>query len=225
MNLVLLPGLDGTGELFMPFIETLPKDINALVISYPGNIKLSYEELVEFVLNQLPDNEFILVGESFSGYIAHQIALRNPKNMKAVIFVASFLENPRPLMLGISGVFPRRYIFSGFLPEIVIKVFLFGMNVCDQIISLFRQSMKQVSPDVLVFRLIEISKISGVLQSCSLKATYIQASNDKLVPKKCADAFKKAYKDICVFEVHGPHFILQSNPVSCLDVIINEYDL
>ncbi len=45
MNLVLLPGLDGTGELFRPFIEILPKDINALVISYPGNIKLSYEEL------------------------------------------------------------------------------------------------------------------------------------------------------------------------------------
>ncbi len=225
MNLVLLPGLDGTGELFKPFIEVLPKDINALVISYPGNIKLSYEELVEFVLNQLPDNEFILVGESFSGYIAHQIALRRPKNIKAVIFVASFLENPRPLMLGFSGVFPRRYILSGFLPEIVIKMFLFGMNICDQTISLFRQSMNQVSPDILVFRLIEISKISGVLETCSLKATYIQASNDKLVPKICAAAFKKAYKDICVFEVQGPHFILQSNPVACLDVIINEYDL
>jgi hypothetical protein len=36
MKIVLLPGLDGTGILFKPFIEALPNGIDVLVISYPS---------------------------------------------------------------------------------------------------------------------------------------------------------------------------------------------
>lgn len=51
-SIILLPGLDGTGVLFKP--------------------------LVGFVLDRLPDSEFVLLGESFSGPIALRVAARKP---------------------------------------------------------------------------------------------------------------------------------------------------
>ncbi|WP_457668658.1 hypothetical protein [Thiolapillus sp.] len=51
MKLVMLPGLDGTGDLFKPFLELLPEEMNVTVISYPVNIKQNYEELVELVVS------------------------------------------------------------------------------------------------------------------------------------------------------------------------------
>ena len=93
MKVILLPGLDGTGLLFKPFIEALPKNIETLVISYPKIKIQNYGELVSYVIAQLPEEDYILVGESFSGNIAYQIALSNPKHLKSIIFVASFLSN------------------------------------------------------------------------------------------------------------------------------------
>jgi hypothetical protein len=40
MKVVLLPGLDGTGILFKPFIEVLSSEIIVQVISYPTEKKI-----------------------------------------------------------------------------------------------------------------------------------------------------------------------------------------
>ena len=72
MKIVLLPGLDGTGELFKPFIDSLPPGIEPILVSYPPKEKLGYGELSDYVMSRLPkDEEYLLVGESFSGPIAY----------------------------------------------------------------------------------------------------------------------------------------------------------
>lgn len=223
MKIVLLPGLDGTGILFQPFVEALPDDVEILVISYPSNLKLNYDELVNYVMNQLPEDNFILVGESFSGPIAYQLTLRIPENIKSVIFVATFIDNPRPFLLNLSRLFPPGLILV--IPNFVIKLFLLGSNINKHIISLFKQSVKQVSPEVLSFRLQEIAKLPNKHHSSKIRALYIQATNDKLVPKNCVNAFKISFNNIRIFEVKGPHFILQANPKACADIVTNEIHL
>ena len=222
MKVVLLPGLDGTGDLFKPFIDVLPNKIDTLVISYPTNIRQSYDELTELVISKLPEEKFILVGESFSGYIAYQVALRKPRNLKSVIFVAAFLENPRPFLLGLSSWFPRSLILSMPLPRYIVRQFLFGLTANEKIIGLFRQSIKQVSPHVLTFRLQEIAKLPQSQQFCEVKATYIQATNDKLVSKKSVERFKKVFNSFNVSQIEGSHFVLQMNPLACAEIIVNE---
>lgn len=54
VSLVLLPGLDGTGELFEPLIDQLPGTIDPIVISYPTHEPLEYSALVARVLEKLP---------------------------------------------------------------------------------------------------------------------------------------------------------------------------
>jgi hypothetical protein len=51
-KLIILSGLDGTGRLFQPFIEALPSNIEAVVISYPTDKNLAYEALTQYVLKK-----------------------------------------------------------------------------------------------------------------------------------------------------------------------------
>jgi len=222
MKVVLLPGLDGTGTLFKPLIDALPKGVEVLVISYPPDIKLNYDELVEFVVGKLPEEDFILIGESFSGPIAYQVALRIPKNIKSVIFVATFLDNPRPFLLGLSRLLPTSLIFSLPIPDFIIKSFLFNKTVSKRIVDLFKESLEQVSYGVLSFRLKQIGLLTENHDICNIKASYIQAAGDKLVSRNCVNAYKKAFNSIEIFQVEGPHFVLQTNPIACAEIVVNE---
>ena len=87
MKLILLPGLDGTGNLFEPFVAHLPEEFPATIISYPTDQKLNYEQLKNLVIRQLPNDEpFALIAESFSGAIAVLIATEAPPNLKTRMY-------------------------------------------------------------------------------------------------------------------------------------------
>jgi len=222
MKVVLLPGLDGTGILFKPFIEALSGDIEAQVIPYPPNKKMSYPELVNFVLAKLPSECFILVAESFSGPIAYQVALKKPEHLLSVIFVATFLTPPKKKLLNLTQIIPTRLFLKVSIPNVIIKKYLFGSSVGQEIISLFEKSLKIVSSGVLSFRLGEISNLKGNIIPCNIKATYIQATDDKLVSISSLEAFKKVCKNLTIFRIEGTHFILQTNPSACAGIIENE---
>ncbi|WP_299873049.1 alpha/beta fold hydrolase [uncultured Cocleimonas sp.] len=219
MKIVLLPGLDGTGNLFDPLLKALPQNLEVIVISYPET-KLGYEELVSFVLGQLPTDDYVLVGESFSGNIAYQIAQTKPKHLKYVIFVASFLSNPRPLLLKLFNQLPSS-LLSVKPPQIIIKIFMLGFSANKNSIQLFLETLKQVPSDVLSFRLKEIGKLQLRPEPCEIKATYIQATNDYLVPSKALKDFEQLFSNLTVVKVKGSHFILQSQPIQCADIIKN----
>jgi surfactin synthase thioesterase subunit len=84
MRLVLLPGLDGTGELFEPFLKALPSSLTSQVVSYPTEQYLTYKELVSLVQRVLPHKEpFVLLGESFGGPLSIEVAASSPPNLRA----------------------------------------------------------------------------------------------------------------------------------------------
>ena len=55
-TLVLLPGLDGTGELFAPFLQSLGAALPAQVVAYPRDQALGYAQLEPLVRAALPTN-------------------------------------------------------------------------------------------------------------------------------------------------------------------------
>ncbi|UPT78193.1 alpha/beta hydrolase [Sulfurovum sp. XGS-02] len=222
MKLVLLPGLDGTGDLFKPLTDVLPSSIRVQVIDYDLKNKQSYNDLVKYVISSLPKEDFILLAESFSGPIAYQIALRKPKQLKSLILVATFLENPRPLLL---KFIPNSRIFSLPIPTLIIKLFFLGFSAKTEIIDLFKTTIKKVSPNVIVYRLKEIAQLKTLDKSFELRTTYIQASNDKLVPNKSLRSWQKICKNINIFQVNGNHFILQASPSRCAEIITEEVRL
>ena len=70
-RLVLLPGMDGTGDLFADFVSALPDGFETGIVRYPTEIFLSYSELMPLVQSLAPASEpFVLVAESFSTPLA-----------------------------------------------------------------------------------------------------------------------------------------------------------
>ena len=224
MKLVLLPGLDGTGLLFQPLMELLPDDIGIQLISYPTDQALGYSGLTEYVANRLPTEKFVLLAESFSGPIAYRIAQRKLKHLQSVIFVASFLSSPGKRMPRLASRLPMG-LFAGFpIPRWFARKYLFGAPVSGEMLLLFRKALRRVAPEVLSGRLDELSRLVAPDASCEARSIYIQGTKDRLVPASSVEDFRTACRDLAVFRVQGGHFLLQSNPVACAEIIGNEFD-
>lgn len=217
MKLVFLPGLDGTGELFAPLSESLPKEIECKVIHYCLDKKQTYQELTEYVLAQLPDEDYILVAESFSGPIAYNIALRHPKHMKSLILAATFLKNPRPILLFLMPNFLLHFP----LPDIFVRYFLLSLRGKSQIVYLFQNALRKVSTEVLSFRLDEVARLQEVRETINVRTVYIQAVDDKLVLDHSLKDWEDVCYDLTVHRVDGGHLILQSNPKECAKIIVD----
>src|SRR5499426_342325 len=70
-NLVLLPGLDGTGIFLQPLLAALPATIRPLVVAYPASGPTRYTDLLPIIREAVaPLSEFHLLGWSFSGPLA-----------------------------------------------------------------------------------------------------------------------------------------------------------
>lgn len=70
-TLVLLPGLDGTGNLFAKFVSTVTPNLDARIVRYPTDRPLSYADLLSTVVDTIPREEpFVLLAESFSTPLA-----------------------------------------------------------------------------------------------------------------------------------------------------------
>ena len=221
LKIVLLPGLDGTGILFEPLIAVLPKQYELVVISYPLDRKLNYEELVGYVCEKLPQEDYLLIAESFSGYIAYKIAQRKPDNLKEIIFVATFLQNPRPVLSKYFLKLPLKFMLSLPFPKILVKKYLLGKKMDIKLFQLFRKSVKKVNKNVLIHRIKLISTLYPKLEKLNCKSTYIQALDDKLVPPFCAENFQKYFVNSSIIKIKGPHFLLQARAKEMMEIVVN----
>ena len=114
MTVVLLPGMDGTGQLFAPFLAELPSSWRSQVVTYPTDSPLDYAELAPRVRAACPSTgEFLVVAESFSGPLAILLAASNPPGLTGVVLVASFARSCRGCSAGLQGT-PVRHASPSF---------------------------------------------------------------------------------------------------------------
>ena len=104
-ELILLPGLDGTGRLFAPLVKALAQcGVSARAIGYPTHDALDYVELERRVRAELPEcSAFVLLAESFSGPIALRIGAAPPANLKGLVLSTTFATRPTSLLGPLSG--------------------------------------------------------------------------------------------------------------------------
>jgi len=227
MRLVLLPGLDGTGELFQSFLKVLPSSLRPQVVSYPTEQYLTYKELVFLVQSVLPPKEpFVLLGESFSGPLSIKVAALSPPNLRAIILCASFVSNPVPPSLTWMASFPMPILslvghFS--VPDFFVRFFAAGMDSPQDLIDLFRYVKKKVRPEVLAERVRAVQEVDAreALKSCSFPILYLRAKQDRLISSKCIDEVRDIKPNITVVEIDSPHFILQRKSQEAAAAIVH----
>ncbi len=224
MQIILLPGMDGTGLLFQPFAkelsQQLPENIPVQVISYPRDQALTYAQLIKYVQSTFPpQEEIILVAESFSGPIGYTLAAAQPNKIKGVIFVATFLSPPK----GLIWMLPPRLMGSLMkipLPSFLLKLLLFERDTNNETIFLFKTALQKVKPTVLSARMREMRRLHMEQQTLGMSSAYIRAKNDRLISGSHVEEFRRIAPQMMVNEIPGPHFIVQTQPKACAQACV-----
>jgi pimeloyl-ACP methyl ester carboxylesterase len=218
--LILLPGLDGTGDLFAPLLGELSKDLQPIIVRYPAREPLGYSRLRQLVLETLPSNgTFVILGESFSGPVAISVAAHAPERCRGVLLCASFVSSPVPLAKVLSalvGVAPIRWAARTLWPRR-----LMGRFASADVRSLMFAALDAVSDEVLRTRIREVLSVdvSSELAGLDLPTLYLQATEDAAMPKAAAVKFARLARRGRVEAVVGPHFLLQCSPAAAARAI------
>lgn len=218
-KIVLLPGMDGTGKLFDPLIEQCPSEFDSVVVPLPKTQCFTYPDLAEELISQLPSDEpFLLLGESFSGPLALEIACRQPKGLMGVILVASFIRSPRPRWL---KWLPWRLLAKLPMPSFALRWLMTGWSADSSLVDLLRSVLRSVPTHTLSQRLQMIFSCDATrsLRDCPTHLLYLQASKDRLVPQSALKLIQKLRPDIQHHAIDGPHLLLQTHPNGCWNAI------
>lgn len=214
-TLVLLPGMDGIGTLFVPLLRELPPAIQPLVVTYPPNQRLGYAELTERVTDQLPvGTDYVLLGESFSGPVATLLAGRNPPGLRGLILACSFVRTPRPVLAPLRPL--ARLLPSPALALGPLSFALMGKHATPSLRRALADAISSVDPSVMRDRAAAAlsADASNSLATVRCPVLYLQASEDKVVPSRCAAEVQRLCPHAEIAELPGPHFLLQTQPAA-----------
>ena len=212
--MALLPGLDGTGDLFRPLLDVIPPSMNTRVISYPTDAIRSYSELLGLVEARLRDErDLVLVAESFSGPLALRYAAAFPKQVRGVVLCASFVRPPVP---GWVRWFCSAAVFFRPPPALVVRRLMVGRDAPEALVEAVRVAIRRVRPAVLAGRVKEVLCVDAVpaLRACASPVLYLTARRDALMGHSALRAIQDVRGDVRVAELDAPHLLLQREPAA-----------
>lgn len=211
-TVVLLPGLDGTGDQFAPLVAALAPEVPTVVVRYP-DAPLDYEAHQQIAASALPlDRRYIVLGESFSGPIAISLAAQSPRGLLGCILCASFVRTPRRILtlaLPFLGLMSPQRVPSAFSDFLVM-----GRFATPALRQMQLDARRSVSPAALVARLNAIARldVSDKLRAVALPTLYMRATEDRLVPRAAGEYFLRIARAGRMVDLEGPHFLLQARP-------------
>jgi len=218
MKLILLPGMDGTGILFTPLIHHLD-GLGTKVIPLPNDGPQDYSSLSTHVASVIGDEECIIIAESFSGGIVETLLRSGDANLKHVIFFASFLSRPSFFLLKIAIYLPLQTLLNiPLLTPIFMRFFCLGRKAPADNIKLLQRAISLVPVATLKTRMKQASAYKASNRVFQTPATYIHPKHDLLVSDRSLD-FMSRFNKIEIIELDGPHFIIQSQPKKCANIV------
>ena len=223
-NLILLPGLDGTGILFANLIRLLEEEFQITRISYPSSSRCCLDDLAQMAEDKVPDPQnSIILAESFSGLVALMLLEKLSVHPRGIIFGMCFVEPPFKVLLRVVSHLPIGSIPWAHIPERVYKkICLRKCATSDQTKNL-RKVFSMLTPRVIAHRLklILTFRAPQKSQNWRVPCVYIQATQDYLVPDKAAFWFSQNFEEFSLKKIPGPHFLMQSHAEQCAKFILD----
>ena len=216
--LVLLPGMDGTGIMFEPFLEALGK-WPTRVLRYPVALT-SYADCITFARDQLPvDRPFLLLGESFSGPVVLALGAERPKGLVGVVLCSTFARNPRPHLNWLAPLL--RNLPPPRLPLSWLRRLLLGGRHAGALEHLVDTMLTFFPPATLKGRLLAVSTVDHThcLKQIDVPLLALVAAQDRLVPKAAATWLRTHGPTLDMVRLQGPHWLLQTRPEACVQAI------
>ena len=214
MKLILMPGMDGTGELFGPLLHALGNSIESSVLRYPTDEPIGYSELLPRVRAALPGSgSFVLLGESFSGPLAIMMADEAPAGLRGVILSASFATNPIQWFPRIARPLVQPVFFRA-MPRFTQIKALLGQYATPELCALLFKANSAVHPLVMAARARAILTVDVMAQfkACPYPILYLRGQRDRVVRKQVLKGLLLARPTLQVVTLPAPHLVLQVAP-------------
>jgi pimeloyl-[acyl-carrier protein] methyl ester esterase len=224
ITLVLLPGLDGTGNLFANFLPELPQTVNVIVAAYPSQRFLPYPELVDWLSELAPrEGPFAILAESYGTPLAVKFAATHPSNLTGIILSAGFISNPVRRWGPLPKLLARPLFFQFRPPDFVREFFIVGPHAPERLKFALRRTVRSVNPEVFARRARAVIDCDARQEICRVKVPllYLQASEDRLVGRECLDEIKRLHPETISLSVRAPHLLLQREPRAAAKAIIH----
>src|SRR5688572_4931197 len=221
-HLVLLPGLDGTGSLFAPLLAHLPETLVPVVVKYPHDQVLYYEQLFPYIREVMPWNEpYILLAESFSGPLAIKFAAAQPENIHALVLASAFFSKIDAPGASWTSFFTKEKWFERATPDSAIKQLVTG-GICEAaLLSAIKQAIHTVKPEVLAHRVRLMFEIdfSNALQELRPPLLCLAGAQDKLAAPQAIQNLLAAKEHSKCVPFNSSHLLLQTHPKEALEAI------
>ena len=221
LPLVLLPGLDGTGQLFKWFLDALPSEFKPIIVPLPREVD-DYAALEARVARFIPrDQPFAILGESFSGPLALRLAARGYENLVGVILIASFITQPVGWVPGFARYMLHPLIFHLPIPIPLLRWLLLDRNPPAALMNGTLESLRSVDPAILAGRTKAALTVdvTEAFVACPAPILYLGGTQDRLISSQTAKRMKALRPDIECIMVDAPHFLLQRAPASAAGAI------
>ena len=217
-HIVLLPGMDGTGDLFSQFVLLTPVGFDATVVPLPQE-PMSYSDLERLIEPSIPgDVPFVLLGESFSGPLTIRLAAKRPPNLRGLILCNSFVTPPRAAFW---KLLPWATIFYVPPPNLILRRFLAGDNAPLSLLADIRRTLSNVPPRILASRLRTLltSNSQDALRALDVPILYLRGTADRLVTESAYRAIGEIVPSAKRCDIPGPHMLIQARPAEVWQVI------
>lgn len=219
MKIILLPGVDGSGILFEPFVKIFEPEVPVEVMPLTNDSDQSILNQVSIIEDAIGDEEVILIVESYSGLLAYELAKRNKIRIKQIFFFGCFLQPPS--LIGKIGRFlPVRLL--NIIPNKVLAHILFNRWSSPELTTLFRKAIESVDFTNLKKRIKAIATYQKPSQVIDVPCVYVQATMDNLVSAYNVKAFEDLCSDLQVEVVEATHMLLQTQP-EAMSQLIHKY--
>lgn len=210
-EIVLLPGLDGTGDLFQRIVPLLERDARVTVVRYPRDPALDYAGYAQFVREAVGARPVVLLGESFSGPIAVSVAAQCPEQVLGVVLVVTFLRRPWPawLLRLVARVDPRS------APRLVRDLILIGKigkKRDEALAALVADVVGRLDPQVRARRIGEVARVDvrDRFNRLNCPILVLLGANDWLVWKAPLERAAAAKPNAEIAVLPAAHMLLQT---------------
>jgi len=218
---VLLPGFDGSGQLFGPLLAQARLPFEPHVVALPADVPRGYDELLAWLEPRLPTEPFGLLAESFSGPLAIRLAARNPERVTHLVLAATFLRSPLRPWLAPFAALARPSLFARPPPAFAVRALLAGTDAPPSLVDAIRGPMADLPAEVAGARARAAlaAEEADTFARLTTPTLWIRAGRDHLLRVGHAADALAARSDLQFVSIDGPHTILQRRPVECLKEI------
>jgi pimeloyl-ACP methyl ester carboxylesterase len=219
LPIVLLPGMDGTGILLRKLEAVLSASRPTIVLDYPADAGLGYAELTRIARGRLPLQRFVILGESFSGPIAIELAARDPR-IAGVVLAVSFARCPVPRGLG----YLAPYADLNWFPDWALAAALFGSTGQPETRRELLTVVRSLPRAVVRNRAAEVCRVdkTNYLRSLTCPLLCLHGRQDRLIGRHVVRQLVEIQPTCRVEWFDASHMLLATHAAE-IGAVINQF--